>query len=222
MKKPISPTQRMLNVWAVILIIWSVYRTYYKTDLPIWIDEFIAKPFIFLTPLYYYISRVEKKSFFERIDFHTRGLNMEVVLGVGAGMFFLIAGMVSTQSQANTSFFSSSPNTSGVAGLVGIIIISFVSSISEEILSRGFVLKRLYEESKNMVTSVFFASFLFFFLHIPILFSNPTLRGNALLQVMMTDMMLSFAVSLIYLQRKSIVSAIIIHALYNISIYLFL
>ena len=101
------------------------------------------------------------------------------------------------------------------------VLISFASSFTEEALSRGFVLKRMYEESRNPFTAIFFSSFLFFFLHIPILFTS-NLYGIDLLKVMMTDLLLSFAVSFAYLERKSLLVPILIHAFYNLSIYLFM
>ena len=78
MKKPITPTQRMLNMWAIILILWSVYRTYYGTELPIWFDEFVAKPLIFIFPLVVYIQKIEKKAFLASIDFKLKGIKSDV------------------------------------------------------------------------------------------------------------------------------------------------
>src|SRR3989344_8978444 len=66
MKSQITSTQRALNLWAIILIIWAVYRAKFK--LPVWLDEFIAKPLVFVLPVYYYIKRIEKKPFFSAID----------------------------------------------------------------------------------------------------------------------------------------------------------
>ena len=60
MKSKVTATQRALNLWAVILIIWSVYRA--KFRLPEWLDEFIAKPLVFILPVYYYIRKIEKKT----------------------------------------------------------------------------------------------------------------------------------------------------------------
>ena len=57
--KKVTPTQKALNLWAVILIVWSVYRTYFK--LPEWFDEFVAKPVVFVLPVLVYIKSVEKK-----------------------------------------------------------------------------------------------------------------------------------------------------------------
>src|SRR3989344_3962000 len=45
-----SHTEKILNVLAIVLIIWSLYRAYFKTSLDPLIDEFIAKPLVFLLP----------------------------------------------------------------------------------------------------------------------------------------------------------------------------
>jgi membrane protease YdiL (CAAX protease family) len=99
---------------------------------------------------------------------------------------------------------------------------ALMTGISEEILSRGFVLKWLYAESKNIYTASFFASILFFFLHVPILFTNLKLTGNLLLMFMAMDMILSLVNSFVFLERKNLVLPILIHTFYNLSIILFL
>lgn len=219
MKKPISHLQKCLNTWAIVLILWSIYRTTFKTDLPVWFDEFIAKPAIFLIPLHIFITRIEKKNFLEAVDFTPRHLKSDFFIGLGAGLLFLITGFIAFYvKHGQPPQFAAT----GSSVLMYTIVIAFASSITEEILSRGFMLKRLYEESRSALQSVFYASFLFFFLHIPILFTDSSLRGGALLQVMMTDFLLSFAISFIYLQRRNIIIPILIHAFYNLSIYLFL
>jgi len=64
-KSEVSSTQKMLNVWAIILIIWSFYRATFKMNLPVWFDEFIAKPMVFLFPIYWFITKLEKKTIFK-------------------------------------------------------------------------------------------------------------------------------------------------------------
>lgn len=215
MQKDTSLNQKMLNTWAIAIIVWSVYRYYFKTDLPIWFDEFIAKPLVFLVPVYYFIIKYEKESFWQAIDFKFKKVN-DWIFGLVAGLFILLMGLVVNYLETKTILPVFSTTT------LFFIIVAFASSFSEEILSRGFVLKRLYAESKNVYSSVFFASFLFFIMHVPILFSNPEMRGTLLLQVMVTDFLLSFGVSLAYLQKKNVIVAILIHAFYNLAIYLML
>lgn len=217
MKTKISSIQKMLNTWAIVLILWAVYRVYFKTNLPVWFDEFFAKPIIFLTPIYYYISTFEKSNFLKAIDLKTSKIKQNVLFGLAIGGIFFLTGLIVQYFRSGSLSFVS---TNSILQMLYYTLIAFASSFSEELLSRGFVLKRLYEDSKSVIGSVFFASFLFFFLHIPILFTNPDLYGPVLLQVMATDILLSFAVSFLYLQRRNVMVPILIHAFYNLSIYL--
>lgn len=219
MKQKISSTQRTLNAWAIVLLIWSIYRYYFKTSLPIWFDEFIAKPTVFLLPIYYYIRHYEKGKFFEGVDLKIRDLKGDLGIGLFFGLIFFLTGIGSLIIKKHTVW--PFPPI-GPVEIISCVVLAFASSFTEEILSRGFVLKRLYEESKNMITSSFFASFLFFFLHVPILFTNDKIWGGMLLQIMITDIVLSLAVSIIYLQRRCVIVPIMIHAFYNVSLYLFL
>jgi len=220
MKQQISSIQKVLNTWAIVLILWSIYRVYFRTDLPIWFDEFISKPLIFLLPVAYYISTQEKKDFWKAVDLRTKNWKAGMLFGLAAGLLFFVTGFV-VQLIRNEDIHEFLAR--GSVGMVFFyILIAFATSFSEEILSRGFVLKRLFDDSKNAINSVFFASFLFFFLHIPILFTDPNLRGAILLQVMATDILLSFAVSFLYLQKRSVWVPILIHTFYNLSLYLFL
>jgi membrane protease YdiL (CAAX protease family) len=216
-----SPLQRVLNVWAIILIIWSIYRAYFKTDLPIWFDEFIAKPIVFLGPVYYYITRVEKKDFFAGVDLKFHGLSSNIILGFFIGLIFFASGALGLvlKSQSIVEPFKSLPP---ISTILFFLMIAVVTSVSEEVVSRGFVLRRFYDESKSVVTSSFLTSILFFFLHVPILFTNEKIIGFTLIRVMMTDLVLSLAVSFIYLERRSLVLPIMIHSFYNLSLYLFM
>src|SRR3990167_3852277 len=82
-----------------------------------------------------------------------------------------------------------------------VVLTSFAAAFTEEVLSRGFVLKRLYEDSKNMFTSAFLASVLFFLLHVPILFTSQNMTGMLLFKVIITDLILSLAVSFVFLSN---------------------
>ncbi len=218
MKQKITPTQRALNLWAVILIVWAIYRTYFK--MPQWFDEFIAKPLVFVLPVYYYIRTVDKKPFFPSIHLN---LKPKVVMGdlfnslVIGGVFLLTAILAVYIRSQKLIFLNHFP---GLVNLLVIIVMALATGITEEILSRGFVLTKLYEESKNIYTSTFFASVLFFFIHVPILFTDPRINGRTLLMFMTTDLLLSMINGLIFLQRKSLTTPILIHAFYNIIVAL--
>lgn len=219
MKKEVSPTQKMLNVWAIILIVWSFYRI--KLTLPEWFDEFIAKPAVFILPVYYYIIKIEHKPFLESIWFNSKKIFSDIYLGIFIGIIFAVSAFLSTFIKTGNispvEFFS----ITSISDVMLVALLSFATATSEEILSRGFVLKRLYEESNNAVSASFNASVLFFILHIPILFSNSSLTGGLLLTFMFTDIILSFASSFVFIARRSLFLPILIHAFYNLAIILY-
>ncbi|MFA6081077.1 MAG: CPBP family intramembrane glutamic endopeptidase [Patescibacteria group bacterium] len=217
-KKGTTPTQKALNLWAVILIIWAIYRTYFK--LPEWFDEFIAKPLVFVLPVFIYIRSVEKKEILSAlfINKNFKSFIKEFFISFGIGLILFLTALVSVYIKFNkVSLFGHFPSFNQF-GLI--VLTALATGITEEILSRGFVLKRLYEESKNAYSSTFFASILFFFLHVPILFANNRINGSMLLVFMLTDLLLSMVNGLIMIQRKSLTVPILIHAFYNIVVAL--
>lgn len=218
MRQQISSTQKALNLWAFILIIWSIYR--FKFQLPEWFDELIAKPLIFILPVFYYITKIEKKDLLFNIYLKNKESSKEIILGLILGIFlFIIAIFTHYIKSGKVQIFSN--NILSLRFLTWNLLIITSTAISEEILSRGFILKRLYEESKNIFTSSFFASTLFFFLHVPILFTNTKITGNLLLLFLTTDLILSLAISFIFLIRKSLILPILIHMFYNLTIVIY-
>ena len=217
-KKTVTPTQKALNLWAVILIAWSIYRTYLK--LPEWFDEFIAKPLVFVLPVFVYIKKIEKKEILSSlfINKNLRSFIKEFFISFGVGLILLFTALLSVYLRfKKVELFSHFP---GLNQFGLIVLTALATGITEEILSRGFVLKRLYEESKNAYSSTFFASILFFFLHVPILFASAKINGSMLLVFMVTDLLLSMVTGLIMIQRKSLTVPILIHAFYNVVIAL--
>lgn len=218
MKQKISNSQKALNLWAVILIVWSIYR--YNFKMPDWFDEFIAKPLVFVLPVYYYIKRIEKTDFFSGLNWKKKMEKGTMFLGLIMGSVFFVTAIFGNWVKLG-SFVFFPGKTVSLGGIFLIILMALATGISEEILSRGFILKRLYEESKNIYTSSFFSSILFFFLHVPILFASLKISGNMLLFFMVTDLLLSLTVSFLYLDKKDLTLPIMIHTFYNLSIYFF-
>lgn len=218
MKQPISPTQRALNLWAVVLIIWAFYRAKFGTSLPPWFDELVAKPVVFILPVYYYVTQVEKRNFLDGIWLHFNNWKKMLLLGTGIGMIFITTGIFGNYLKFHTLGLQNLMTP----GIIGTVILAFATAISEEIISRGFITKRLYEEGHNIFSSTLNGSLLFFFLHVPILFSNAHMVGFVLIRVMLTDLILGVATSYFFLERKSLVLPILIHMFYSLSIILFI
>lgn len=210
----------MLNIWAIVLIMWSVYRA--KFQLPEVIDELIAKPIVFLLPVYWYIKNTEKKDFAPNVWLTTTKLFSNIYLSLFIGAIFALSALMANYGKFGTFSFGETLLNMHAQSLVFAIVIALFTAFCEEVVSRGFVLKRLYEESGNVYTSSFLASVLFLILHIPILLTNLKLTGSVLLWFMVTDFILSLINSFVFLSRRSLVSPILIHALYNLSIILYI
>lgn len=216
MKEKVTPTQKALNLWAVILIIWAFYRSYIK--MPEWFDEFIAKPIVFVLPVFYFIKKIDKKPIFDYLNLKLKikEIFYDLFYSLGIGFIFLVTAIGASYFRTSKLIFVGKLPT--ITQFLTILAVSLATGITEEILSRGFVLKKLYEESKNVLSSTFFASILFFFLHVPILFTNVKITGNMLLMFMATDMLLSMVNGLIFLQKRSLTIPIFIHTFFNIII----
>jgi membrane protease YdiL (CAAX protease family) len=210
MKQKTSPLQKTLNLWAIILIVWAFYRA--KLQMPAWFDEFIAKPLVFVLPVYYYITKRERLSFFKGIGFYPNRLAKDLVVGTFIGLIIIITVFFTSFLQNKKVIFPSGQ-------LLTLVTITLAAAISEEILSRGFVLKRLYEDSKNKFSASFLASILYFFLHIPILFTNPNLTQHILLLYMVIEIIFSFIISLIFLDYGLLI-VVLIHFFYSFALSL--
>jgi len=212
-KSEVSSTQKMLNVWAIILIIWSFYRATFKMNLPVWFDEFIAKPMVFLFPIYWFITKLEKKPFLNGIGFLKKNILIDILFGVCIGSLF-VGVAVLTRIMKGLPFPSLHISSESV-----IWVLSTVMAASmEQILSTGFVFKRLSEESKNIFRPLIISALLFFFLHVPILFGADKISGSTLVQMMMLNTVLSLTTSVVFLMRKNTIAPILVHALYLLSL----
>lgn len=219
MKEKTTPTQKALNVWAIILIAWSIYRTYFK--MPVWVDEFIAKPIVFVLPVFYFIRKSDKKPILPSLylDLKPKKVLNDVLYGLMIAAIFLGSSILAVYVKfKKINIIGHIPDSKTI---LSVVILAIATGITEEILSRGFVLKKLYDESKNYYSSIFLSSILFFFLHVPILFTNIKITGNLLLVFMATDLLLSVVNGFIFLERKSLIVPILIHTFYNIAVGLF-
>ncbi len=201
-----SRTQQVLNVYGVILILWSIYR--WKVMMPAWIDEFLFKPLVFVFPIYWLITHIEKNSFFDEIWLNTKKFGSNCLIGLGLGGVFIISALIAQYVKIGHIDLTVIDSNN----ILLAIALPFATALSEEILSRGFILKRFFEESQNPYIASFNASLLFLVLHIPILFTIPELRGTLLILFLATDFILSMINSFVYLDRKSLIAPILIHA----------
>ncbi len=209
MRSKLTYTERVLNIWAISMILWSFYRAAFQANLGIWFDEVVAKPAIFLSPMYVFITRFEGKLFLKSVGLKAKSLWQELAIGGLMGSVFFLAMLL----LSDVHFFIDRK-------AIQWIVLALVTATTEVLLSQGFVLERLLKESKGFVKACIYASVLNFFLNVPLLFTTSGLTGDLLIRVLVIQLSLNLALSFLYAYRRSVYAPILIKAMYLLSVYL--
>lgn len=213
--------RRVFIVWFFILLTWAFYRSAFH--LPEAIDELIVKPLVFAFPVLYVVVFREKKSMSTLgLLPEKKSLMVDVYIGVVLGIVFALEGLLANFLKYGTYSFTPLPALIGGGGLIPFLMINFATAFSEEILGRGFLYKRLFQSNKSQWKSALVSSFLFFLLHVPILFSQLHLTGASLVVYPISIMLLSITNAYVYELRGSLVLPILIHAFWNMTVALYL
>lgn len=206
------------QVWGWILIAWSLYR--YFLRMPEWVDEFVAKPLVFIAPIVWFVQRVERRSL-ASLGLSTKNLFTNVYIGIGFGFLFAIEGIAANALKYGKLDFRPIAALEE-NGLILLIVLSLATSISEEVLNRGFLFTRILEKSRSLPYAAVLSTVLFVFLHVPILMTMLKLQGMTLVLFFLTDFVLGLANALLYYNTKSLVTPILVHLFWNMTVALYL
>ena len=199
--------ERLLTVWGIIVVVWSVLRANFPP--PLWFSEFVAKPLIFIGPVLWFVSRYETSgSLLSHIGFPKKETLKELGLSLLLLLFVVLMGFLSL-------FFSKELKLTALsalnwAKLGSILSLGFASSISEEVLGRGFLFNYLYKYTKSFVLSLFVSSTLFFILYLPNALTMG-ISGYDLFINLLLNFSLSFITATAFFLRKNIFAPIAIH-----------
>lgn len=216
-KSEVVATMSPYRLWAWILLVWALYR--YFVHLPEWADEFIFKPLVFVAPVLWYIRKKEHTTI-ASVGLTTKNLVNSIYIGLGFGMVFALEGLATHAIKYGK--LDVSPITAFQQYGFYLIIVSFATAFSEELLSRGFVFNRIFQKTKNLPWSAILSSLMFMALHIPILVTANKLQGITLVLFFVTDFVLALANSLLYYNTGSLVAPILVHVFWNMTVALYL
>lgn len=195
-----------------------MYRYYFH--LPEWTDEFIVKPLVFVLPVLWYVRRVEKRNL-ESIGLTGKNFFSSMYIGLGLGFLFAIEGIA-----ANAIKYGQLQIIPIEAfkqyGLGFMILLSMATAVSEEILNRGLLFRRILEDKKSVPYAALLSTAMFAVLHIPILVTSLKLQGLTLALFFMTDIVLGLANSLLYYNTGSLVAPILVHIFWNMTVAMYL
>lgn len=214
--------KKILKIWFVVLVLWAAYRFLFK--LPEWVDELLIKPLVFvLLPIglirsgtvpgfarYQSVPGFEnKKSVFE-----------DIVIGAAVGFVFAFTALIANKLKHGAFLFAPVLPLVG-SGIFLYLILSLATSISEEILGRGFLFN-LFKKKWSVFLAAVFSSLLFLTLHLPIVFIGLHLTGITLAIFLTSIFLLSMVNCYLYENRGSLVLPILVHIFWNMTIALYL
>ncbi len=199
--------EKLLTVWGIIVILWSIFRA--NIQPPLWFSEFVAKPAIFLLPVFYYLRREEKKGLLEGVGFPLKNSFREILLA--ASLLVLVFGVGVLMLFTSKGAFLLFLNQVNFLKIVQIFLLAIATSFSEEVVGRGFLFNYLYKYSKGFVLSLFLSATLFFVLYLP---GALTLKigGQALFLNLLLNFLMSFMSGVLFYLRRNILSPIAFHA----------
>lgn len=207
-----------IHLWAYIAIAWALYRYFFKFSEAI--DELVFKPLIFVLPVILYVLKKEKRPL-SSLGFVSNNLFRNILIGIGFGIVFILEGIF-----ANTTKYGSLQmrplDVVSQYGLPIMILLTFATALTEEIMNRGFLFNRMYEQSKNLMKTTFVTALLFMVLHIPVLVTSLHLQGTALVLFFATDFILALANNMLFAFTGSLVAPILVHIFWNMTVLLFL
>ena len=217
-KKATKPIEWIFQFWAWQLLAWTLYR--YFLHFPEWVDEFLMKPLVFVVPVVWYVLRREHRRL-STIGITTKQATHSVLIGFVVGAIFLLEGVV--VSFVRHGGFRIQTVVTDLSSPLGLLVLlSLATACSEELLSRGFLLSRLYEQTKQFWYSILLSTGMFVAFHIPILVTSLKFQGPTLLLFFFTNIVIALINGMIVLQTKSLVAPVLIHFFWNMTVLLFL
>lgn len=209
---------KAFTIWGFILLVWAFYRVYFR--FPEWIDDLLIKPIVFLGLPFYYVVFKEKRTL-ATVGLLKKNVIRDLYIGLGFGMLFAVEGIVANVIKYGQLAVNSETSMVG-ASLFLLVFLSLAAAFSEEVLVRGFLYTRLKEGYKSEFKAMIVSSAMYFMLLVPAVFTISHLTGVPLLIFIYSNIVLSFANTMIFNETKTITIPIFIHAFWNVAIALFL
>lgn len=218
-KQPLHrTTEWIFQFWAWQLLIWALYRYFFH--FPEWVDEFIFKPAVFVVPVIWYVLQRERLSL-ATIGLTAKNIKRNILLGLGIGLVFTLEGM-GVNIATHGSLHLQQLQATAIYSIGFLALLSLATAFSEELLSRGFLFSRLYNQTKRLWYAIVMSTCMFVAFHIPILVTSLKFQGPTLILFFFTSIVLAVANSIVFFQTKSLVTPLLIHFFWNMTVALFL
>jgi len=194
-------------IYGSIALLWTGYRVMFF--LPEWVDEFVAKPLIWLLPLLFVKNSLKHPS--SSITPHP--FWTQIGFGLAAGCIYFILFTFLTRFTVGFPLFNPDKYTFVQIILQGAIALS--TGFVEEFVFRRYLLEEIYKITQDDVIANAVCSILFAFIHIPIIvfiYKYPIGQAVSYLSLLTIS---GFIYGVVYLKNRSVLSSTMTHAVWN-------
>lgn len=204
-------------LFSFIFVIWTIFR-YFPEIFPVWVEELILKPIVWLLPTFWVVRKVEKESFVS-LGFSKKNIFKSLYWGIGLGIVFALEGFLTNIFKYRGLHLISLDYT--FLGFLGTLGLSFVTALSEETVFRGYIFTRLWRLWRKEGLANIVSAFLFVLIHLPIGVFVLGYRPLVMLVYLFFVFIYGFASAFVFARTENLISSILLHVFWSWPIILF-
>ncbi len=216
-KKETLSLKHVFALFSFIFIVWSFYR-YLPQLLPLWVEELILKPLVWLLPLFWLIRKIEKKTF-SSLGLVNINIFPSIYWGVGLGLVFAFEGLMTNIFKYKGLELISLDYSPLV--FLGLLFLSLVTAFSEELVFRGYIFNRLWQIWNKEWLANLVSSILFVVIHLPIGIFVLGYTPGVMLAYFLFVFIFAFGSAFVFGRTKNLISSILLHVFWAWPIILF-
>lgn len=199
--------KRILTLYFLIFALWTGYRIFFR--FPEAFDEFIAKPIIWLTPLFF----LRRNVFGNTLKALRIKASYSILFGLSIGILYFCLYTLFLSFRFGLPTFN--PTHFSFKGIYLQLIIAFSTGFVEELVFRRYFLEEALLFFNDRINANSFVTLLFTFIHLPIIvfvYKYSLVETVSYLSLLTIS---GFIYGLVYLHKKSLLASTMTHAVWN-------
>jgi len=209
--------KHVFALFSFIFIVWSFYR-YLPQILPLWAEELILKPLVWLLPAFWLVRRVEQQPL-SSLGLTKKRLSPSIYWGIGLGLVFALEGFLTNIVKYKGLNLISLGYSS--ATFLGLLAISLVTAFTEETVFRGYLFHRLWQIWQKEWLANIVSSFLFVLIHLPIGVFVLGYNPMVMLAYLFFVFIFAFGSAFVFGRTQNLLASILLHVFWSWPIVLF-
>lgn len=218
LKSPKKPSlKHVLALFSYIFVLWAFYR-YFPEILPMWAEELILKPLIWLPPTFFIVLKVENKQL-SSLGLVKKNFFPSVYWGIGLGMVYALEGFLTNALKYGGIQLSQLGYIP--ASFLWALLISLATAITEELVFRGYLYNRLSQIWEKKWLANLVSSLLFVLIHLPIGVFVLGYTPGIMLAYLALVFIYAVGSGFVFARTQNITSSILLHVFWSWPIILF-